>query len=70
MCRNVRLLFKFAPAVSGNEIGAAALQLVRKVSGFNEPSQAGAAAGNAAVDEMAGSCPRLPGALPAGGAGG
>jgi hypothetical protein len=50
MCRNIRLLFNFEPPVTDDEVRAASLQFVRKVSGFNKPSQANEAAFNAAVD--------------------
>jgi len=53
MCRNIRPLYNFAPPASEDEIRAAALQFVRKVSGFNKPSKANEAAFNAAVDEIA-----------------
>jgi hypothetical protein len=52
MCRNIRILFNFAPPVTEEEIRAAALQFVRKVSGFNKPSKANEAAFVAAVDEI------------------
>jgi hypothetical protein len=50
MCRNIRLLFNFAPPVTEEEIRAAALQFVRKISGFNKPSKANEAVFLAAVD--------------------
>lgn len=53
MCRNIKPLFNFAPPVTDEEIRAAALQFVRKVSGFTKPSQANEAAFLAAVDEIA-----------------
>ena len=53
MCRNIRILFNFAPPVTEDEIRAASLQFVRKVSGFNKPSKANEAAFVAAVDEIA-----------------
>ena len=53
MCRNIRPLYNFAPPASDDEIRAAALQYVRKVSGFNKPSKANEAAFNAAVDDIA-----------------
>jgi hypothetical protein len=52
MCRNIRTLFNFDPPVTDEEIHAAALQFVRKVSGFNKPSKANEAAFIAAVDEV------------------
>jgi hypothetical protein len=53
MCRNIRILFNFEPPVTDEEIRAASLQFVRKVSGFNKPSKANEAAFNAAVDQIA-----------------
>ena len=53
MCRNIKTLFNFEPPVTDEEISAAALQYVRKVSGFNRPSKANEAAFLAAVDEVA-----------------
>jgi hypothetical protein len=53
MCRNIRLLFNFAPPVTDEEIRAASLQFVRKISGFNRPSKANEAAFLAAVDDIA-----------------
>ena len=53
MCRNIKILFNFAPPVTEDEIRAASLQFVRKVSGFNKPSKANEAAFVAAVDEIA-----------------
>jgi hypothetical protein len=53
MCRNIRTLFNFEPPVTDEEIRAAALQFVRKVSGFNKPSKANEAAFLAAADEVA-----------------
>lgn len=52
MCRNIRTLFNFDPPASEDEIRASALQFVRKLSGFNKPSQANEAAFNRAVDEV------------------
>ncbi len=54
MCRNIKTLFNFEPPVTDEEIHAASLQFVRKVSGFNKPSKANEAAFLAAVDEIAG----------------
>ena len=59
MCRNIRLLFNFAPPVTTDEIHAASLQFVRKISGFNKPSQANAAAFDAAVQEVAAASAKL-----------
>lgn len=53
MCRNIKTLFNFEPPVTDDEIRGAALQFVRKVSGFNKPSKANDAAFMAAVDEVA-----------------
>jgi hypothetical protein len=53
MCRNIKTLFNFEPPVTEDEIHAASLQFVRKVSGFTKPSKANEAAFNAAVDEIA-----------------
>ncbi len=63
MCRNIRTLFNFEPPATDEEIQAAALQFVRKVSGFTRPSQANAAAFDRAVDEIADAARRLLGAL-------
>jgi hypothetical protein len=52
MCRNIRTLFNFEPPVTGEEIRAAALQFVRKISGFNTPSKANDAVFQSAVDEI------------------
>jgi hypothetical protein len=52
MCRTIRTLFNFAPPASEDEIRASALQFVRKLSGFNTPSQANAAAFDRAVAEV------------------
>ena len=59
MCRNIRTLFNFDPPVTDAEIRAAALQFVRKISGFTKPSQANEAAFLAAVEEVAGISTRL-----------
>jgi hypothetical protein len=53
MCRNIKTLFNFEPPVTDDEIRAAALQFVRKVSGFNKPSKANEAAFLAAIEEIA-----------------
>ena len=53
MCRNIRTLFNFDPPVTEEEIRAASLQFVRKLSGFNKPSKANEAPFAAAVDEIA-----------------
>jgi hypothetical protein len=52
MCRNIKTLFNFEPPATDEEIQAAALQFVRKVSGFNKPSQANEAAFERAVDNV------------------
>ena len=59
MCRNIKTLFNFEPPVTENEIRAASLQFVRKITGFNKPSQANEAAFLAAVDEVAAVSARL-----------
>ncbi len=53
MCRNIRTLFNFEPPVTEEEILAASLQFVRKISGFNKPSRSNEAAFHSAVDEIA-----------------
>ena len=53
MCRSIKTLFNFAPPATDEEIRAASLQFVRKLSGYNKPSQANEAAFNRAVDEVA-----------------
>ena len=53
MCRNIRTLFNFAPPATEEEIRAAALQFVRKLSGFNSPSKANRAAFERAIDDIA-----------------
>ena len=63
MCRNIRTLFNFAPPVTEEEIRAASLQFVRKISGFNKPSKANEAAFMAAVDEVAAISGKLLGSL-------
>jgi hypothetical protein len=59
MCRNIRTLYNFEPAATQDEIQAAALQYVRKISGFNKPSQANATAFAEAVEEIAGASAKL-----------
>jgi hypothetical protein len=59
MCRNIRELFNFDPPASEEEIRAASLQYVRKISGFHKPSKANEAAFTAAVEEIAGASSRL-----------
>ena len=63
MCRNIRTLFNFEPPATEDEIRASALQFVRKLSGFAQPSRANEAAFNRAVDEVAATARRLLGAL-------
>ena len=63
MCRNIRILFNFEPPVTDDEIAAAALQYVRKVSGFNKPSKVNERAFDAAVQDIAAVTRRLVGAL-------
>jgi len=53
MCRNIRILFNFQPPVTEEEIRAASLQFVRKISGFNKPSKANEQAFDAAVEAVA-----------------
>jgi hypothetical protein len=53
MCRNIKTLFNFDPPVTDEEIRAASLQFVRKISGFNKPSKANEPAFMAAVDDIA-----------------
>jgi hypothetical protein len=59
MCRNIRTLFNFDPPVTHEEIRAASLQFVRKISGLNKPSHANEGAFLSAVDEIAGISTRL-----------
>jgi hypothetical protein len=59
MCRNIRTLFNFDPPATEEEIHASALQFVRKLSGFNKPSQANAAAFDQAVEEVSAAAHRL-----------
>jgi len=59
MCRNIKTLFNFDPAVTPEEVRAASLQFVRKISGFNKPSKANEAAFQAAIDEVAAASSRL-----------
>jgi hypothetical protein len=53
MCRNIHTLFNFSPAASDDEIHAASLQFVRKISGFHQPSQVNRAAFDRAVEQVA-----------------
>jgi hypothetical protein len=63
MCRNIKTLFNFTPPATEQEIRAASLQFVRKLSGFNSPSRANRAAFDLAVDEVAASARALIDAL-------
>jgi hypothetical protein len=63
MCRNIKTLFNFSPPATDQEIRAASLQFVRKLSGFNGPSQANRAAFDRAVEEVAASAHVLIAAL-------
>ena len=63
MCRNIKTLFNFEPPATEDEVRASALQFVRKLSGFNRPSQANAVAFGRAVDEVAEAARRLLAAL-------
>jgi len=63
MCRNIRTLFNFDPPATDDEIRASALQFVRKLSGFTEPSKANELAFSRAVDEVAAAARRLLDAL-------
>ena len=63
MCRNIKMLFNFDPPVTPEEIQAASLQFVRKISGFNKPSKANEAAFQAAVENVARVSAELLGAL-------
>ena len=59
MCRNIKTLFNFDPPATDEEIRAASLQFVRKLSGFNAPSKANEAAFDSAIEEIAGVARRL-----------
>jgi hypothetical protein len=59
MCRNIKTLFNFEPPVTHDEIRAASLQFVRKISGFNKPTKANETAFNAAIDEVAAASARF-----------
>jgi len=59
MCRNIKPLFNFEPPVTEDEIRAASVQFVRKISGFTKPSQANQAAFEAAIDEISAASSRL-----------
>ena len=59
MCRNIKTLFNFEPPATEDEIHSSALQFVRKLSGFNKPSQANQAAFDRAVEEVSDAARRL-----------
>ena len=59
MCRNIKTLFNFDPPVTADEIRAASIQFVRKISGFNKPSNANERSFSDAVDKIAGISTRL-----------
>jgi hypothetical protein len=59
MCRNIKTLFNFDPPVTDDEVRAASLQFVRKITGFNKPSKANETAFLAAIDEIADISTRL-----------
>ena len=59
MCRNIKTLYNFDPPVTPDEVRAASLQFVRKISGFNKPSKANEAAFLNAIDEIANASLRL-----------
>jgi len=59
MCRNIRTLYNFDPPVTPEEVYAASLQFVRKITGFNKPSKANEPAFKAAIDEIANASLRL-----------
>ena len=59
MCRNIKTLFNFDPPVTDDEVHAASLQFVRKITGFNKPSKANEEAFQAAIEEIAGISSRL-----------
>jgi hypothetical protein len=63
MCRNIKTLFNFDPPATDEEIRAASLQFVRKLSGFNKPSTANEAAFNRAIDEVTDAARLLLGSL-------
>jgi hypothetical protein len=59
MCRNIKTLYNFDPPANDDEVSAAALQFVRKISGFNKPSKMNEAAFEAAITEIAAASSRL-----------
>jgi len=68
MCRNIRTLFNFEPPATDDEVRSASIQFVRKLSGYDKPSQANEAAFNQAIDDIAESARQLLGSLVASGA--
>lgn len=63
MCRNIKTLFNFAPPATEDEVQAASLQFVRKLSGFNSPSKANEAAFNRAIEQVSAAASLLLGSL-------
>ncbi len=59
MCRNIKILFNFEPPVTDDEVHAASLQFVRKITGFNKPSKANEEAFLGAIEEIAAASSRL-----------
>lgn len=59
MCRNIKTLFNFEPPVTSDEVRAASLQFVRKISGFHKPSKSNETSFQAAIDEIASASLRL-----------
>ena len=59
MCRNIKTLFNFDPPVTDDEVRAASLQFVRKITGFNKPSKANEESFNAAIEEISAIARRL-----------
>jgi hypothetical protein len=59
MCRNIKMLFNFEPPVTDDEVRAASLQFVRKISGFSKPSKANESAFNDAIEEIAAASQRF-----------
>jgi hypothetical protein len=59
MCRNIKTLYNFAPPATEEEIRAASLQFVRKISGFNKPSKANEAAFDLAIEQVAAAAHKL-----------
>jgi hypothetical protein len=63
MCRNIKVLYNFDPPVTNDEVRAASIQFVRKVSGFSKPSKANEAVFQQAIDEISAVTARFLGAL-------